>query len=68
MYNSIVEPVYKSFDQYVLEKQDEAIKENQERNLEKMKRIKIEERNFFNKSILKELKYKKNFFSEFKNT
>lgn len=41
-------------------------KPNQERNLEKMKRIKIEERNFFNKSILKELKYKKISFQSSK--
>lgn len=65
---NIVEPVYKSFDSYLADKQKEALTENARLNEEKKIAQKINnKRRSINEKLLEELSYKEDFFSEMRN-
>ncbi len=64
---NIIEPTYKSFNEYLAEKQEEAILENQQMEDEKLKnKLLYDKRKELNQNLLSDLNYKKDFFSEMK--
>lgn len=65
---NIVEPVYKSFDSYLADKQKEALIENARLNEEKKLAQTINnKRRSINEKLLEDLSYKEDFFSEIRN-